>query len=77
MKEHELYSPFSNVMVIGQSRYLVYIDETRNIHLRVVGKPLEGGCVTGKETWQKNMKTDFKNVSCEDDSWVEMEHDRV
>jgi hypothetical protein len=49
MKEHELYNPFSNVMVLGQSGYLVYIDETRNIHLIVVGKPLEGGCVTGKE----------------------------
>lgn len=49
MKEHELYSPISNIMILGQSGN-VYIDETRNVHLIVVGKPMEGGCVTDKET---------------------------
>jgi hypothetical protein len=37
-------------MVLGQYGYVVYIDEARYVHLIVVGKPLEGGCVTGKET---------------------------
>jgi hypothetical protein len=35
-------------MVLGQSGYVVYIDEMRNVYLIVVGKPLEGGCVTKK-----------------------------
>jgi hypothetical protein len=50
-------------MLLGQSGNVVYIDETRNVYLIVVGKPLVGGCVTKKHV-AENMKTDLKNVSC-------------
>jgi hypothetical protein len=40
-------------MVLGQSGYVVYIDETRNVYLIVVGKPLEGGCMTKKHVAEK------------------------
>jgi len=64
-------------MVLGQSGYVVYIDETKctfNSGGDTLGRGL---CDRQRNMWQKNMKTDFKNVSCEDVSWVEMEHNRV